>query len=91
LTKSNNFVIITYATRLMSLALRHGASVEHLQTVLRKSGTIVDFNQAIVRALSKYLKEQTLKEKCPTCNEQLIYVEGCVKCINPECSFTKCG
>jgi len=80
-----------YSTRLMSLALRHGAGIEHLQTVLRKSGTIVDFNQAIVRAISKYVKETASKEKCPTCNDELIYVEGCIKCKNPECSYTKCG
>lgn len=80
-----------YATRLMSLALRHGASVEHLQTVLKKSGTIVDFNQAIVRAISKYVKEVNSKERCPSCNSELRYVEGCVKCSNPECSFSKCG
>lgn len=80
-----------YATRLMSLALRHGASVEHLQTVLKKTGTIVDFNQAIVRAISKYVKEVNNKERCPSCNSELRYVEGCVKCSNPECSFSKCG
>ncbi|SPF54358.1 hypothetical protein SBF1_7470003 [Candidatus Desulfosporosinus infrequens] len=80
-----------YSTRLMSLALRHGAGIEHLQAVLRKSGTIVDFNQAIVRAISKYVKNATLKEKCPRCNAELKYVEGCVKCSDPECSYTKCG
>jgi ribonucleoside-diphosphate reductase alpha chain len=80
-----------YATRLMSLALRHGAGVEHLQTVLRKSGTIVDFNQAIVKAISRYIKDVKSKEKCPVCNSELRYTEGCVKCANMECSFTKCG
>ena len=80
-----------YSTRLMSLALRHGAGIEHLQTVLRKSGTIVDFNQAIVRAVARYVKETTSKEKCPKCNSELRYVEGCVKCSNPDCSFSKCG
>jgi hypothetical protein len=80
-----------YSTRLMSLALRHGAGIEHLQSVLKKSGTIVDFNQAIVRAISKYVKETKTKERCPRCNEELIYLDGCVKCKNPECGFSKCG
>ena len=80
-----------YSTRLMSLALRHGASIEHLQTVLKKSGTIVDFNQAIVRAISRYCKEVNSKERCPMCNSDLRYVEGCVKCSSPDCSFSKCG
>jgi ribonucleoside-diphosphate reductase alpha chain len=81
-----------YITRLMSLALRHGASIEYLNEVLQKSnGTIVDFNKAIIRAINKYVKETHKKEKCPTCNCDLKYVEGCVKCSDPECSFTKCG
>ena len=80
-----------YATRLMSLALRHGSGVEHLQSVLRKSGTIVDFNQAIVRAISKYVKNFNSKERCPRCNSDLRYVEGCVKCSSPDCSYSRCG
>lgn len=81
-----------YITRLMSLALRHGASIEYLREVLQKSnGTIVDFNKAIIRAINKYVKEVNQKERCPTCNAELIYVEGCIKCANKECSYTKCG
>jgi len=81
-----------YVTRLMSLALRHGASIEYLQKVLRKAnGSIVDFDTAIIRAINKYGKQVTQKEKCPTCNSELIYSESCVKCSNPECGFTKCG
>lgn len=81
-----------YVTRLMSLALRHGAGIEYLKAVLQKSsGTIVDFDKAIIRAISKYVKVQNSKEKCPTCNAELRYEEGCVKCSNPECSFSKCG
>jgi ribonucleoside-diphosphate reductase alpha chain len=81
-----------YITRLMSLALRHGCSIEYLQEVLQKSnGTVVDFNRAIVRAISKYIKDVKSKEKCPVCNEELIYVEACVKCSSPTCSFTKCS
>lgn len=81
-----------YITRLMSLALRHGSSVEYLKEVLQKSdGSIVDFNKAVIRCLTKYIKEQKNKEKCPTCNADLRYVEGCVKCSNIECHFTKCS
>jgi hypothetical protein len=81
-----------YITRLMSLALRHGASIEFLREVLQKSnGTIVDFNKAIIRAINKYVKEVTQKEKCPMCNSELRWTEGCVKCSNPSCNFTKCS
>jgi hypothetical protein len=76
----------------MSLALRHGASIEYLKEVLQKSdGTIVDFNKAVIRAISKYVKETNSKERCPVCNSDLRYVEGCVKCSSIDCSFTKCG
>ena len=79
-------------TRLMSLALRHGAGIEYLKDVLQKSnGTIVDFSKAIIRGINKYVKDVKSKEKCPTCNANLIYVESCVKCENPECSFSKCS
>jgi len=80
-----------YITRLMSLALRHGAGIKYLKEVLQKSGTIVDFNSSIARAIGKYVKDVKSKEKCPACNEELIYVEGCIKCKNPQCSYTKCG
>jgi ribonucleoside-diphosphate reductase alpha chain len=81
-----------YTTRLMSWGLRHGGGIEYLKEVLQKSdGTIVDFNKAIIRAISRYVKDVKSKEKCPTCNADLKYVEGCVKCSDPECSFSKCG
>jgi ribosomal protein L44E len=76
----------------MSLALRHGAGIEYLREVLQKSnGTIVDFSKAVIRGINKYVKEVSLKEKCPKCNSELIYSEGCIKCGNVECSYSKCG
>jgi ribonucleoside-diphosphate reductase alpha chain len=81
-----------YITRLMSWGLRHGAGIEYLREVLQKSdGTIVDFNKAIIRAINKYVKVVNSKEKCPRCNSDLKYIEGCVKCSDPECSFARCG
>lgn len=81
-----------YTTRLMSLALRHGASIEYLKQVLQKSnGTIADFNRAIIRAINRYTKESNTKDKCPTCGADLKYVESCIKCSDPSCSFSKCG
>lgn len=81
-----------YVTRLMSLALRHGAGIEYLKAVLQKSsGTIVDFDKAVIRAISKYVKVQASKERCPVCNADLIYVEGCVKCSSKDCYYSKCS
>lgn len=81
-----------HTTRLMSWGLRHGGGIEFLKRdVLEKSnGTLVDFNKAIIRAINKYAKDISLKEKCPICGSDLRYVEGCVKCSNPECSYGKC-
>lgn len=81
-----------YVTRLMSWGLRHGGGIEYLKDVLHKSdGSIVDFNRAIVRCIGKYVKDMKVKEKCPVCNANLIYVEGCIKCEDKGCSYTKCG
>jgi ribonucleoside-diphosphate reductase alpha chain len=81
-----------YVTRLMSLALRHGASIEYLKSVLQKSnGSIVDFDKAIIRSINKYCKQVNQKEKCPVCNSDLLYTEGCIKCSSLDCSWTKCA
>jgi ribonucleoside-diphosphate reductase alpha chain len=81
-----------YVTRLMSWGLRHGAGIEYLKEVLQKSnGSIVDFNHAIVRCISKFCKNARMEEKCPQCNSKLIYIEGCVKCQSPQCAWSKCG
>jgi hypothetical protein len=81
-----------YITRLMSWGLRHGGGIEYLKEVLQKSdGTIVDFNKAVIRAIGKYGKALASKEKCPTCNSDMRYEAGCVKCSNPECGFSKCN
>lgn len=81
-----------YATRLMSWGLRHGGGINYLRDVLQKSnGTIVDFDKAIIRAINRYVKEVKVKEKCPQCGNELRWTEGCIKCSDPECSYTKCG
>jgi ribonucleoside-diphosphate reductase alpha chain len=81
-----------HTTRLMSWGLRHGGGINFLRDVLEKSkGTLVDFNKAIIRAINKYAKDVSLKEKCLVCGSDLIFVEGCIKCKNPECSYGKCG
>jgi len=79
-------------TRLISSCLRHGVRPEFINEQLSKSdGNIVDFNKAIIRAFKKYIKEQETGQLCPKCNNKMIYAEGCVKCLNPECGFAKCG
>lgn len=78
-------------TRQISTNLRHGTPVDFIVEQLSKKGTIVDFNIAIARALKKYMKQKELLEKCPACGGKLIFYEGCIKCSNPQCGFSKCS
>jgi ribonucleoside-diphosphate reductase alpha chain len=83
-------------TRLLSLSLRHGALPKYIVEQLKKTnGNISDFSTAISRVLSKYVDNYVLSgedNKCPTCGEaSLMYVEGCIKCLNDPCGYTRCG
>ena len=77
---------------MISTALRHGSSIDFIVDQLNKSnGTVVSFNKAIARVLSKYAKELSeSKKKCENCGSNNIsYEEGCFKCY--ECGSSKCG
>ena len=83
-------------TRVISLALRHGAMPRFMVDQLKKSnGDITAFATALSRVLSKYIKNYILdddKNACPVCGDNsLIFVEGCVKCANEECTYSRCG
>lgn len=79
-------------TRLISTALRHGSSIDFIVEQLHKShGSVVSFNKAIARILTKYAKRlATSKEKCSDCgSESIVREEGCLKCTH--CGSSKCG
>lgn len=89
-----------WATRMFSINLRHGVSVEFLVDQLSKDGLITDFNKVIARILKKYIKDGTsvkTSEKCSNvlasgdiCNSgDLVFQEGCLMC--KECGYSKCG
>lgn len=83
-------------TRILSLALRHGVLPKFIVEQLKKTnGSIVEFSTAISRVLSKYVDSFSLKDEeneCPKCGENsLMNVEGCIKCINDTCSYSRCG
>jgi len=79
-------------TRLISTSLRHGVPIKYIQQQLSKSyGNITDFNKSILRAFKKYLKDEETGEICEVCGSKIIYIEGCKKCSNPECFWSKCG
>lgn len=80
-------------TRLISTALRHGASITYVTEQLNKSkGDITSFAKAIARVLSLYSDSSRLI-KGITCNEcgssDIILEEGCQKCKN--CGNSKCS
>jgi len=83
-------------TRMISLSLRHGALPRYIVDQLKKTnGSISDFSTAISRVLSKYVETYTLsgdKSVCPKCGEaSLVNAEGCIKCINEGCTYSRCS
>lgn len=83
-------------TRLLSLALRHGTPPEFIQQQLRKAnGEITDFSAVVARVLGMYIKQNRFEEKslgvCPACGkESLMRIEGCIKCAEEGCMYSRC-
>lgn len=83
-----------WATRLLSMSMRHGVPLEYLIDVLSKDGRINDINRVIARVLKKYIPEGakvTTSTSCQFCKgTNLRYQEGCIFCIDcglsPKCS-----
>jgi ribonucleoside-diphosphate reductase alpha chain len=75
-----------------SMLLRHGAPINHVNHVISKiDSNIASFSAAIRRYLSRYVEEEINGEGCPNCGDKLIMQDGCVKCVNPECGYSRCG
>jgi ribonucleoside-diphosphate reductase alpha chain len=76
-----------------SMLLRHGAPINHVIHVIKKiDETITSFSSVVRRCLSKYIEETVIDgEGCPNCGDKLIMQDGCVKCVNPECGYSRCG
>jgi hypothetical protein len=83
-----------WATRMISMSLRHGIPVEYLVEQLSKDGSIVDFNNVLARILRKYVNATptSKKETCQKCKVgELVYEEKCKRCLNPECLWSGCS
>jgi ribonucleoside-diphosphate reductase alpha chain len=82
-------------TRMISLALRHGAKPSFLVEQLHKDrdSDMFSFSRCIARILKNYIQngEQVASDKvCEACeSEGLIYQDGCVTCES--CGYAKCG
>jgi ribonucleoside-diphosphate reductase alpha chain len=72
-----------------------GIGGEH--PVFRGKGLLLSIPDAIAWVLEKrYLKDEHIRgvndleaQRCPECNEPLVFQEGCLIC--PACGFSRCG
>lgn len=85
-------------TRTISLSLRHGAPVQFIVEQLQKDkySDITSFSKVLSRVLKQYIADGTVssgEKVCPSCKKEntLVYQEGCLRCINHECGFSRCG
>jgi ribonucleoside-diphosphate reductase alpha chain len=85
-------------TRVLSLALRHGAPVHYICEQLQKDrdADLFSFSKVIARCLKKYIIDGTkpgngsINCNCETRdNSNIVYQEGCATCLS--CGYAKCG
>ena len=84
-------------TRLLSLGLRHGASVHYVAEQLHKGdkeSDLFSFSKVLARVLKKYIDDGTKpggSANCPDCGaeDSMRYTEGCVACLS--CGSSKCS
>jgi ribonucleoside-diphosphate reductase alpha chain len=83
----------TKIARAISLNLRHGVLIKNVVAVLDKVDDVFvgSFLFQIRKFLSTYIKdgEKIEGETCGECGGQLIFQEGCRRCLS--CSNSKCG
>lgn len=95
ITKVFDNVLYQTHTRMLSLALRHGAKPSFLVEQLQKDpdSDLTSFSKVLARVLKKYIEDGTKvtsDKTCPSCeSEAMIYQEGCVTC--QDCGWSKCS
>lgn len=77
-------------TRMTSLSIRNGVSLEDIVAQLEKiPGDMNSFARGLARTIKRYIKSGTItQETCPDCGKNLKYQEGCKSC---ECGWSKCS
>ena len=80
-------------TLTVSALLRHGTPITYVVRIIKKiDENITSFSSVIRRYLSRYIDtEEVDGESCPHCSDKLIPESGCIRCVNPECGYEKCG
>ena len=77
---------------MVSMSMRHGVPLVYIIDQLQKaSEDITSMAAAAARVLKKYIKdgESVAGQKCPSCGNGLIYLEGCCSCSS--CGYSKCS
>lgn len=80
--------------KLISALLRGGIELDKVIKIIDgmnlDSDTLNSWKSGVKRALKTFVEDGTTSsEKCPECNENLIYTGGCTSC--PSCGYSKCG
>jgi ribonucleoside-diphosphate reductase alpha chain len=78
--------------RLTSMSLSHGLPIQSVVEQLQKATQdITSMASAAARVLKKYIKngQQVVGQKCPSCGQELVYIDGCVSCTS--CIWSKCS
>ncbi|NJO91675.1 MAG: hypothetical protein HC831_23955 [Chloroflexia bacterium] len=80
-------------TLMASGLLRHGTPIPFvIKTIKKIDENISSFSSVVRRYLSRYIDDEVIDgESCPNCGDKLITESGCVRCVNPECSYDRCG
>ncbi len=80
-------------TRLLSLAMRHGAPIMYVveQLLRDKEADMHSFAKVMARVLKTYISDGSKRDRaCPECgSKDMAYQEGCLTCL--ACGYAKCG
>ena len=79
-----------WATRLVSMSLRHGVPIHFICEQLNKDGYVTNINKVLARILKKYIIDaKSIGASCPDCGSKNIKFDPCFTCI--DCNYGKCG
>jgi ribonucleotide reductase alpha subunit len=78
-----------WATRLVSMSLRHNVPINFICEQLNKDGCVTDINKVLSRILKKYIVHKKTDLVCPECGSTNVKLDPCFTCI--DCNYGKCG